>query len=429
MLRNDKMMSNKQQEQTPSPARSKGSEPTLEVVILLVFGVFLFILGLLWFKIQSGELPYNSNGTYGLLLVIFSLEIITLGRSPFGDFRRSWTLIILGACMAVLGTVACLIPGLMEGFIRELVGIFIFAGGIVSFLQLAVGKDQARTWIRTSSIHKHLALALGLLYFIEVLVGLVTLLPSITTNTVTAVLYIIFGISFFYLAWCLQKVTRLNSPEEITASSSEPYDAKTDKKGSFFLFRDAHIPTVVALNFMFGLILILVAILLIPANMSIFTFSFENMRGLLLVILALQMLALGSTPVGEFKRSWLLILIGLAFISMGIISCIVPGLLAGVMVLLLAIWNIVWGSVGLVKIFLPILDGIRHPPAAAHLPPLIKKMIVTQIIVFIGCIIFGISVLLPGYIPDLIQLGMVFILGILFIRLAHVLQNLMVQKA
>lgn len=332
--------------------------------------------------------------------------------------------------MAVLGTVACLIPGLMEGFTRELVGIFIFAGGIVSFLQLAVGKDQARTWIRTSSIHKHLALALGLLYFIEVLVGLVTLLPSITTNTVTAVLYIIFGISFFYLAWCLQKVTRLNSPEEITASSSEPYDAKTDKKGSFFLFRDAHIPTVVALNFMFGLILILVAILLIPANMSIFTFSFENMRGLLLVILALQMLALGSTPVGEFKRSWLLILIGLAFISMGIISCIVPGLLAGVMVLLLAIWNIVWGSVGLVKIFLPILDGIRHPPAEpAPIPPLIKKMIVTKIIVFIGCIIFGISVLLPGYIPDLIQLGMVFILGILFIRLAHVLQNLMVQKA
>ncbi|WP_281774579.1 hypothetical protein [Methanobacterium formicicum] len=424
------MMSNKQQEQTPSPARSKGSEPTLEVVILLVFGVFLFILGLLWFKIQTGELPYNPNSTYGLLLVIFSLEIITLGRSPFGDFRRSWTLIILGACMAVLGTVACLIPGLMEGFTRELVGIFIFAGGIVSFLQLAVGKDQARTWIRTSSIHKHLALALGLLYFIEVLVGLVTLLPSITTNTVTAVLYIIFGISFFYLAWCLQKVTRLNSPEEITASSSEPYDAKTDKKGSFFLFRDAHIPTVVALNFMFGLILILVAILLIPANMSIFTFSFENMRGLLLVILALQMLALGSTPVGEFKRSWLLILIGLAFISMGIISCIVPGLLAGVMVLLLAIWNIVWGSVGLVKIFLPILDGIRHPPAEpAPIPPLIKKMIVTKIIVFIGCIIFGISVLLPGYIPDLIQLGMVFILGILFIRLAHVLQNLMVQKA
>ncbi len=408
---------------------NNGSEPTLEIVILLVFGVFLLILGLLWFKIQSGELPYNSNGTYGLLLVIFSLEIITLGRSPFGDSRRSWMLILVGACMAILGTVACLIPGFLEGFIRELVGIFIFVGGIVSFLQLVVAKDQARMWIRTSSIHKHLALALGLLYFLEVIVGLVTLFPGITTNTQSAVLYIIFGISFFYLAWCLQKVTRFDSPEEITPSSSEPSNTKTDKKGSFFLFRDAHIPTDVVLRFMFGLILILVAILLIPANTGIFTFSFENMRGLLLIILALQILALGNTPVGEFKRSWLLILIGLAFISMGIISCIVPVLLAGVMVLLLAIWNIVSGSVGLVNIFLPILDGIRHPPAEpVPFPPLIKKIIVTQSIVLIGSIIFGISLFLPGYIPDLIQLGMVFILGIFNIRLAYVM-NLMVQKA
>jgi hypothetical protein len=421
------MTSNKQQEQIPSPAMSKGSEPTLEIVILLVFGVFLLILGLLWFKIQSGEVPYNSNGTYGLLLVIFSLEIITLGRSPFGDFRRSWTLIILGACMAVLGTVACLIPGLMEGFIRELVGIFIFAGGIVSFLQLVVGKDQARTWIRTSSIHKHLTLALGLLYFIEVLVGLVTLLPSITTNTLTAVLYIIFGISFFYLAWCLQKIPKLDSPEEITASSSDTSNTKTDKKGSFFLFQNANISTNIVLTFMSGLIVTLVAILLIPTGMGIFTFSFDSMYGLLMVMLALQVMALGNTPVGQFKLSWLLIIIGLTFISMGIVSCIVPGLLTNIMIILLAIWNLITGSIGLFKMGLPILDGIRHPPAEpTPIPPVMKKMLVTGIFLQIVLIIFGINNLLP-FVPDMALLGILFIMGILQINMARILQNPLVQ--
>ncbi|WP_292611048.1 hypothetical protein [Methanobacterium sp. BAmetb5] len=421
------MTSNKQQEQIPSPSMSKGSEPTLEIVILLVFGVFLFILGLLWFKIQSGELPYNSNGTYGLLLVIFSLEIITLGRSPFGDFRRSWTLIILGASMAVLGTVACLIPGLMEGFIRELVGIFIFAGGIVSFLQLVVGKDQARMWIQTSSIHKHLALALGLLYFIEVLVGLVTLLPGITTHFQTTVLYIIFGISFFYLAWCLQKVPKLDSPGEITSSPSEPSATQTDQKSSFFLFQNANISTNIVLTFMSGLIVTLVAILLIPTGMGIFTFSFDSMYGLLMVMLALQVMALGNTPVGQFKLSWLLIIIGLTFISMGIVSCIVPGLLTNIMIILLAIWNLITGSVGLFKIGLPILDGIRHPPAEpTPIPPMMKKMLITGILLQIVLIIFGINNLLP-FVPDMALLGILFIMGILQINMARILQNPLVQ--
>jgi hypothetical protein len=331
--------------------------------------------------------------------------------------------------MAAVGTVACLIPGLMEGFIRELVGIIILAGGISQFLQLVIAKDHARMWIRTSSILKHLTLALGLVYFIQAIIGLITLIPSITTNLQTAVLCIIFGISLFYLIWCLQKVTKLYPPEETTKSPSEQSDNKTDKKGIFFLLRDANLSTDVVLTFMFGLILILVPILLIPTGMGIFTFSFDSMYGLLLVIMALQVLALGNTPVGEFKRSWLLILVGLIFIAMGIVSCIVPGLLTSVMMILLAIWSLILGSVGLFKMGLLILDGIQHPPAEpVSLPPVIKKMQVTGILLYIVTIFFGINVLLPSYIPGLILLGIIFIMGALLIIMARILHNPIVQN-
>lgn len=237
----------KQHKQTSSPVRSKKSGPNLDIVILLVFGVFILIFGLLLFKIQTGELTYNSNGTYGLLLVIFSLQIITLGRTHFGDFRRSWMLVIIGVFIAILGTVTCLIPWFMEGFIRELVGFIILAGGISLslslslFLQLVIAKNQARMWIRTSNMLRHLTIALGLVYFIEAIIGLVTLLPSIKTNLKTAVLCIIFGISLFYLIWCLQKVTKLYPPEETIKSPSEQSDNKTDKKDGFFFQGGAHL--------------------------------------------------------------------------------------------------------------------------------------------------------------------------------------------
>jgi hypothetical protein len=64
------------------------SDLSLEVVILLILGVFMFLFGLLLFKINTGELPYTPDSTYGLFLVIVSFQVITMGKTPFGDLRR-----------------------------------------------------------------------------------------------------------------------------------------------------------------------------------------------------------------------------------------------------------------------------------------------------------------------------------------------------
>jgi len=64
------------------------SDLSLEVVILLILGVFMFLFGLFLFKISTGELPYTPDSTYGLFLVIVSFQVITMGKTPFGDLRR-----------------------------------------------------------------------------------------------------------------------------------------------------------------------------------------------------------------------------------------------------------------------------------------------------------------------------------------------------
>lgn len=195
-----------------NPVVRAESELSLEVVILIVFGVFMLLFGLLLFRIQTGELPYAPDSTYGLFLVIVSFQVITMGKTPFGDLRRSWAVIVLGVCTAIVGMVACFIPGLLAEPVRILVGILLSAGGVALLVQLFFSEDKARVWLKVPGALQHLTVACGLVYVVSIVLGIITLLPGITTDTVTAVFLVIYGVGFFYLSWSIQKVGRLYPP-------------------------------------------------------------------------------------------------------------------------------------------------------------------------------------------------------------------------
>ena len=190
------------------------SDLSLEVVILLVFGVFMLLFGLLLFRIHTGELPYAPDSTYGLFLVIVSFQVITMGKTPFGDLRRSWAVIVIGVCTAIIGMVACFIPGLLAEPVRILVGVILFAGGLALLAQLLFSEDKARIWLKIPGILRHLTIACIVVYVMSIILGLVTLLPGITTDGETAILLIIYGIGFFYLSWSILNVTRTYPPGE-----------------------------------------------------------------------------------------------------------------------------------------------------------------------------------------------------------------------
>lgn len=199
------------------PITRAESDLSLEVVILLVFGVFMSLFGLLLFRIHTGELPYAPDSTYGLFLVIVSFQVITMGKTPFGDLRRSWAVIIIGVCTAVIGMAACFVPGMLAEPVRILVGLLLFAGGIALLAQLFLSEDKARVWLKIPGILRHLTIACIIVYVMSIILGLVTLLPGITTDGETAILLIIYGIGFFYLSWCIQKVARTYPPGETPA--------------------------------------------------------------------------------------------------------------------------------------------------------------------------------------------------------------------
>ncbi len=200
-------------EEKSKPVTRVESDLSLEVVILIVFGVFMLLFGLLLFRIHTGELPYAPDSTYGLFLVIVSFQIITMGKTPFGDLRRSWAVILLGVCTAVVGMAACFIPGLLADPVRILVGLLLSAGGAALLAQLFISEDKARLWLKIPGVLRQLTVACIVVYVFSIILGVVTLLPGITTDYETAILLIIYGIGFFYLAWCIREVARTYPPE------------------------------------------------------------------------------------------------------------------------------------------------------------------------------------------------------------------------
>ena len=393
------------------------SDLTLETVIILIFGIFMFLFGLLGFVIQTGTLPYNPDGAYGLILVLISLQIITLGKSPFGTYRRSWSLILLGIGIAAIGTIACFIPGLIGDGVRILVGILMTAGGIALILHL-IGV-RAGTWVCSPGILRHLAVSCGLVYLMEILFGIVSLIPGIRPGSGTAILCTGFGISLFYLAWTLTRITRLY-PRKIPGSV--PGASGTQESDRFFLFRDATLPTQIAVAILLGVIFILFSLLLVPVGQGIFPFSRDSQFGLLMVIMAFQVLALGKTPLGVYERSLPLMLIGLAVVSLGIYSCIIPGLITGWILIPLGAWSIITGSAGLTRLTLPYLPRTRgHSGKADHTP---KKLRVTVALLHLVTIFFGINLVCSGLIPGIAIPVILLFLGILFLLLAHTLLHL-----
>lgn len=407
------------------------SDLSLEVAILLILGVFGVLLGLLLFKIYTGDLPHNPDSTYGLFLVIVSFQMIAMGKTPFGDLRRSWAIIVIGIGTAALGIAACFIPGHFTQFVRTLVGTVLFAGGIVLFVQLCLSERKARMWIKIGGILRQLTIACALVYALTILAGLITLVPGLRTDPRTAILIMFYGVSFFYLSWCIWKVARAFPPEEtndeaVAIRSSDQGDAQ----GRWILFSEASLPLLPAILILLGILNTFLGLLLFPVGLGMLPFSPDGQLGLLLTIAALQMMTLGDTPLGQYTRSWLMITIGIVFASLGVVSCVVPGLLTGMIQILLGSLNVLGGAVFFTRRFLARKHEIgASPEVPIVVPPIFRKLAGVQVAMnFLG-IIFGMSMLLPGLLSLPIVACILLIMGPLLCVLASLLRRVAMMEA
>ncbi len=383
----------------PYIAKRAEIDLSIEVVLLVVGGVFFLLFGLLLFLIDRGRLPYSEGSMYGLFVVLVSMQIITMGKTPFGDFLRSWFIVIIGLITAMIGTLAIFFPGYLSMEIRILAALIVLFTGALGLLQLFTSRDKARIWMKVPGILQQLTIACVLVYGIELLLGIITLLPGIVPNTLTAVLCLILGISLFFLAWCIHETHRLYRQEEEKRTPTAP-----SSLGRFCLLKEASLTVGNTFNTYQGCLMILLGFLILFNILGLVpSFNSDGQTGLLLVLTSLQLLALGQFVGSEVTRSWLVVAFGLLCSAAGIFSCIVPGILAGSVQPLLGLQNILTGVLLLgTQSVAPTLYGIRHPPAEpVTLPPIIKRLFFVLMVTGIVTIVFGINTIAPVLLPNL----------------------------
>lgn len=370
---------------------------SIEVVLLFVGGIFFLLFGLALVPISTGMLPYSEGAMYGLFVVLVSMQAITMGKTPVGDLRRSWLVVIAGIATAIAGTLALFYPSELGGSIRLLAGAIILITGTLGLYQLVTAEDRARAWLRVPGVLRHLAVACAAVYGLEVVLGVITFLPGGVPVLLTAVLCVVLGAALLYLAWAVHAVAARypRGPAE---------DAGPADRGAGLL-GEAELPVGDSFSVFQGVLLILLGSLVLLMTLgAIPPFNADGQLGLLLVLTSLQMLALGQLVGNTVTRSWALVALGLVFAGMGILSCIVPGVLTSVISPLLGVQNIITGVVLLAtQVIGPTLYGVRHPPAEpVVVPPLVKRLFLILAATGVVAFLFGLNMLAPFLLPGLL---------------------------
>jgi small-conductance mechanosensitive channel len=369
--------------QKKNPHMTQEADLTLEVVILIIFGIFMLLFGVLLFQIHTGALAYAPDSTYGLFLFLVAFQIVTMGKTPFGDLTRSWFLILIGMGCAIFGMLASFIPGYFSDYVRIFVGGVLCIGGGALLLQLFIREDMARAWRQypQERVLRYLILACGLVYVLSCICGLITLIPGITSDHQTAVILLLYGGSFLFLAACLQITARRFPIAHHGATHVQEKSDSRQTQGLWILLKQASLSLSLGVLRMVGLLLTVLGVVLIQVNLGVLPFSQDGLLGMLLVIFSIQMMALGETPIGPFRRSWLMILIGMVFATLGIISCVVPGLLTALLQFLIGVLNILGGALLLIGRLYTIVVAMHNSPAQSIFqPPILKKLAITQTI-------------------------------------------------
>ena len=351
----------------------------LEPAILLIAGMTMLIAGVLLLPASAGLIPYYENGLYGLLLFMFALQTVTLGKTPFGDVRRSKPLLAVGVGIAALGIVTCFVPDVFGRIPRAALFLCFGPGGVLLLVQMLFAQDKLRSWMRYGGVFRLLASGCAAVYLLSALIGLLLWNRSLLTTPMTALVVAAYGAAIVFLAGVLRKVYRAYPEAERKAAGDA---ALSDDRAMLLLT---------------GVFMVLLGVLLIPVNLGLIPFSGSAQLGLLMVINAIQMLASGETPIGPFPRTWLMVALGLLFAAAGIVSCVVPGVLVPALTVLIGALNITGGLAKLWRTCAPYVKRIGKPREPVL--PILVRLNLVQLAMGALSVLFGASMFVSGMIP------------------------------
>jgi len=385
-----------------------------EVIFILAIGLIMLVLGAVLFSVAAGALPYYRDGVYGLLLVMFGLQLQTIGKIPFGSVQRSWSVLIPGIIITLIGIVTCFIPGIFGDVPKFLVMIAFGAGGILLFLQILFAHETSRFWKTPGDgVNTHLAVICAAVSVLEMLIAALIAVqiyrPALLSTELLAVAALLFGSSFFCLAFILQKEHSLRAEPGISANTPGMSPG-----------------TVMGIQF--GFYMLIFGCLLVPVYLGLLPYALSAMHGTLIVLLGVQALVCGVMMTFSFKRNWIFFLVGMVFVAVGAFAIIVPDTIVEFLVIFIGVFLILAG--------LYLLYSLIRPKPKAEKPPrklegrnllLVLVLLALALLIVIMLILLGVSMLIENLVPGIFIVIILVCFGLIQFALLYV-QSIVEKK-
>lgn len=364
----------------------------LEVILLLASGLIMIVLSAVLFSVARGALPYYKDGVYGLLLIIFGLQLQIVGTNPIRYVKRSWSVYILGIIITSIGFVTCFVPGIL-GDIPKILVVFIFGvGSITLLLHLFVSKDMYHSWkTRNCTLHNHLTLGCATVYILGILIALLIAMricwPELLSTDLLAGIALLFGMALLYLGFALQKVYRVRKASEIPPENE-----------------CISIDTLIGMQY--GVFMLVSGCLLATFYFKILPFALSAQLGTLLLLLGVQALIVGHMMTFTFKRNGIIILVGGVFVLIGGFAVIVPDILVMHLAVFIALFNIIGG----LYLLYTLIPHVTRPKTTSEGPAIQPKgndllllilLLALAVLTAILMIIVGVAILLNDLIPGI----------------------------
>jgi len=385
-----------------------------EVIFILAIGLIMLVLGAVLFSVAAGALPYYRDGVYGLLLVIFGLQLQIIGKIPFGSVQRSWSVLIPGIIITLIGIVTCFIPGIFGDVPKFLVMIAFGAGGILLLLQVFFADETSRFWkTPNDGVIAHLTVSCAAVSVLEMLVAALIAvqiyLPALLSTELLAVAALLFGSSFFCLAFILQKEHALRAEPGISANTPGMSPG-----------------TVMGIQF--GFYMLIFGCLLVPVYLGLLPYALSAMHGTLIVLLGVQALVCGVMMTFSFKRNWIFFLVGMVFVAVGAFAIIVPDTIVEFLVIFIGVFLILAG--------LYLLYSLIRPKPKSEGPAgklegrnllLVLVLLVLALLIVIMLILLGVSMLIENLVPGIFIVIILVCFGLIQFALLYV-QSIVEKK-
>ncbi len=375
---------------------------------MTMFGIFSLLYGILLFPIMAGQLAYDSVGASALFVIIFALMMSFLGFTPIGAVHHSWLLFLMGLALAMLGALAFMSPGTLAGAINVVLGLILLVMGAVRLPTFLMKRTRG-----AAPLPLAYTVLFTLMHVICIVLGIWVLVPGLSSKYIRAVLLIILGVTQLVLGVLSFHIER-ETPGSI------PSTVRSDLGKGRGLLSPIDIPLKHMIMLLLATVMLLMVVISCLGVMGLIPFDSERGSVLFIFITAMQIMLVGETPVKTFAPSRPLVGLGMGIAVLAMVACIIPGLLDQAFGIVLGITNLVMALCGLGHMA-ALVRKVSGP--GKKIPGLIKNVIATSCTLYILLLGFATNLLVPGLIPGLLMLAILFFSGIMMIRLVSLLHK------